>query len=134
MSLTPQRWRELQEINSTVNGSLRKVSDAERHGREEVWSLPTDGSGDCEDFALLKRRRLIERGWPSSALLLTMAKNWSGEGHAVLTVVTDQGDYILDSESSTIRPWNETGYQFVARQSQSNPRTWAVLGGNAAGR
>ncbi len=128
VALTPQRWRELEATNTVVNRALRKINDAEHHGREEVWSIPIDGAGDCEDFALLKRRRLIDRGWPSSALLVTMAKTWSGEGHAVLTVVTNQGDYILDSESSAIRPWNATGYQFVARQSHINPRVWAVIG------
>ena len=125
--LTPTRWQELQDVNNAVNASVAERSDAEVFGQEDVWSLPVNGQGDCEDFALLKRRQLIERGWPSSALLVTVVTTWSGEGHAVLTVVTDQGDFVLDNRTSSVRPWSSTGYRFFTRQAQGNPRRWVWI-------
>ncbi len=132
MVLTAERYRELEAINSYVNGSLREVSDYEQHGQEDVWTVPGQ-QGDCEDFALLKRKLLIARGWPSSALLLTVAATSSGEGHAVLTVVTDRGDYVLDNKTSRIRLWTDTGYMFFTRQSASDPRHWVAVRGGVPG-
>ena len=94
----------------------------------EKWSYPDDGYGDCEDYVLLKRRMLIEAGWPRSALLITVVRDRKGDGHAVLTVRTDKGEYILDNQNDKILPWSDTGYRFVKRQSQSDPNTWVALG------
>ncbi|WP_083861558.1 transglutaminase-like cysteine peptidase, partial [Microvirga lotononidis] len=101
VAVTAQRMSELQQINLTVNRSVEEMSDREQWGKEDVWSLPTTGRGDCEDYALLKRKLLIERGWPSAALLLTAALTPQGEWHLVLTAVTDKGDYVLDSRTDT---------------------------------
>lgn len=127
MALTPARRQELDSVNAAVNGSIREVEDAAQHGLEDVWSLPTSGQGDCEDFALLKRKMLIERGWPSSVLLVTTVSTHSGEGHAVLTVVTDQGDLVLDNKIRSVTPFNRTGYAFYTRQSPTNPRAWVWI-------
>jgi predicted transglutaminase-like cysteine proteinase len=125
--MTDQRWEELSEVNSSVNRSIREVSDMVHYGVEDYWTLPRDGKGDCEDFALAKRAALIQKGWPSSRLLITAVLTRRGEGHAVLTVVTDRGDYILDNKRWTVMLWSETDYTFLARQSASNPRLWTAL-------
>src|SRR4051812_24245887 len=70
--LTAERRAQLQQINGHVNSTIREVSDLEQYGREDVWALPTSGKGDCEDFALLKRKMLMERGWPASALSIAV--------------------------------------------------------------
>ena len=70
---------------------------------------------------LLKRRMLMEAGWPREALLITVVRDKKGEGHAVLTVKTDKGEFILDNQEEDILLWSETGYRFVKRQSQSDP-------------
>jgi predicted transglutaminase-like cysteine proteinase len=70
---------------------------------------------------------LIQSGWPREALLVTVVRNEKDEGHAVLTVTTDQGDYILDNQNKNILLWSETRYQFVKRQSQANPNVWVSL-------
>ena len=130
--LTPERHRELQQVNAHVNAAIQEVSDLEHHGQEDVWSIPRDGRGDCEDFALLKRKLLIQRGWPSSTLLMTVVGTPEGEGHAVLMVVTDAGDFVLDNKTSRIVLWSQTGYLFFSRVAQANPRQWeAIDGGNA---
>ena len=57
-----------------------------------------------------------------------MVRDKKEKGHAVLTVVTDQGDFILDNQNEDILLWSKTGYRFVKRQSQSNPNVWVSLG------
>jgi predicted transglutaminase-like cysteine proteinase len=100
----------------------------EHHGLVEKWSYPDDGYGDCEDYVLLKRRMLMEAGWPREALLITVVRDRKGDGHAVLTVKTDQGEFILDNQNEDIVLWSEAGYRFVKRQSQSDPNAWVSLG------
>jgi predicted transglutaminase-like cysteine proteinase len=94
----------------------------------ERWNYPDDGYGDCEDYVLLKRRMLMQAGWPREALLITVVRDKKGEGHAVLTVKTDRGEFILDNQEEEVLLWYETGYRFVKRQSQSNPNVWVSLG------
>jgi predicted transglutaminase-like cysteine proteinase len=115
--LTEERMAQLQQVNSHVNSTIREVSDLEQYGREDVWALPTSGKGDCEDFALLKRKMLIERGWPASSLSITVGATSQGEAHAVLTVSTSQGQYVLDNLTSSILSPAQTGHVFYARQS-----------------
>jgi predicted transglutaminase-like cysteine proteinase len=94
----------------------------------EKWSYPDDGYGDCEDYVLLKRRMLLQAGWPREALLITVVRDKKDEGHAVLTVKTDKGDYVLDNQAESIVLWSDTGYRFVKRQSQTDPNMWVSLG------
>jgi predicted transglutaminase-like cysteine proteinase len=77
---------------------------------------------------LLKRRMLMQAGWPREALLITVVRDKKGDGHAVLTVKTNRGEFILDNQEAEILSWNKTGYKFVKRQSQSDPNAWVALG------
>jgi predicted transglutaminase-like cysteine proteinase len=126
-ALTPEGWRELVRVNKRVNETIKPLSDLEHWGVVERWSYPDDGYGDCEDYVLLKRRMLIQAGWPRETLLVTVVRDKKGEGHAVLTVTTDKGDYVLDNQNEDILPWWKTGYRFVKRQSQSHPNAWVLL-------
>ena len=74
------------------------MTDLEHWGVVESWYYPDDGYGDCEDYVLLKRRMLMQAGWPREALLITVVRDKNGDGHAVLTVKTDKGEYILDNQ------------------------------------
>ncbi len=87
------------------------MTDMELYGRDEVWAYPVD-AGDCEDFVLLKRKLLIEKGFPVNTLLITVVRKPDGEGHAVLTVRTAQGDYILDNLNNDVKLWNDTPYHY----------------------
>ena len=128
VELTPTAMRELEEINRLVNGAIKPMTDLKHHGVLENWSYAEDGYGDCEDYALVKRKKLIERGWPRSALLMTVVRDRKGLGHAVLTVRTDKGDFVLDNQIKKVVLWTQTGYRFVKRQSQADPNTWVSLG------
>jgi predicted transglutaminase-like cysteine proteinase len=123
---TPERLSELDEINRMVNKLVEPATDNEIYGVNELWTLPTD-RGDCEDFALLKRRLLMERGWPASSLLMTVVRDEKNEGHAILTARTTQGDFVLDNKNEEVRLWTQTPYQYVMRQSYINPRVWVSL-------
>jgi predicted transglutaminase-like cysteine proteinase len=121
-----ERLKELDDINRTVNKEIAPATDLEVYGVNEYWTLPRT-RGDCEDYALQKRHNLIAKGWPVSSLLMTVVRDEKGEGHAVLTARTVQGDYILDNKIEDVRLWNKTPYQFVMRQSYLNPKVWVAL-------
>jgi predicted transglutaminase-like cysteine proteinase len=126
--LTPKAWKDLLRINKWVNNSIKPVTDLEHWGVVERWNYPDDGYGDCEDYALLKRRLLTQAGWPRQALLMTVVRDKRGDGHAVLTVKTDKGEFVLDNQNENVLLWSETGYRFVKRQSQTDPNVWVALG------
>lgn len=126
--LNGKSWKDLVRINKFVNDSIKPMTDMDHWGVVEKWSLPDDGYGDCEDYVLLKRKLLAQAGWPKEALLITVVREKSGDGHAVLTVKTDKGEFILDNQNPEIQLWSETSYRFVKRQSQTDPNAWVSLG------
>lgn len=128
VTLTPRAWKDLVRINTTVNDEIRPLTDLDHYGQLEKWTYPDDGYGDCEDYVLLKQRRLVEAGWPGQALLITVVREANGDGHAVLTVRTDKGEFILDNQVADVRLWSETNYRYVKRQSQVDPNLWVSLG------
>lgn len=128
LALSRRARMDLVHVNKWVNEAIKPLTDLEHWGVIERWSYPDDGYGDCEDYVLLKRRMLIQSGWPREALLVTVVRDKENKTHAVLTVTTDKGDYILDNQNDDILLWSETGYRFVKRQSQSDPNVWVSLG------
>lgn len=124
--LDDRRLAELDAVNRKVNTTVRPATDDELFGRPEVWDFP-DGSGDCEDFVLLKRKMLIDKGWPSAALLITVVRQTNGDGHAVLTVTTSRGDLVLDNLEPHILLWSETSYRYLKRQSEYNSGEWVSI-------
>jgi predicted transglutaminase-like cysteine proteinase len=126
--LTTKAWKDLARINRWVNATVKPITDLEHWGVVERWNYPDDGYGDCEDYVLLKRRMLMQSGWPRQALLITVVRDKRGDGHAVLTVKTDKGEFILDNQQEDVQLWSDTGYRFVKRQSQFDPNVWIALG------
>jgi predicted transglutaminase-like cysteine proteinase len=125
-ALTPGRLAEMDEVNRTVNRTIEAATDLEVYGKVEYWTIPTT-RGDCEDYALLKRQRLIALGWPASALLITVVRDENSEGHAILTARTAQGDFLLDNKMDDIMLWSQSKYTFVMRQSYLDPKMWMSL-------
>lgn len=124
--------RELERVNRFVNERIKPLTDQDHYGVVERWTYPEDGYGDCEDYVLLKRRMLMQLGWPRSALLITVVRDRKGEGHSVLTVRTDRGEFILDNQVEDVLPWAETGYRYIKRQAQHDPNIWVSLGDDRA--
>ena len=126
--LTSKAWSDLVKVNAWVHDNIQPITDQEHWGVVERWNYPDDGKGDCEEYVLLKRKMLMQAGWPREALLITVVRDKKGDGHAVLTVKTNRGEFVLDNQESQVLAWNKTGYRFVKRQSQSDPNTWVALG------
>jgi predicted transglutaminase-like cysteine proteinase len=119
-------WNVIRQINSKVNHDIMPMTDMEIFGRDEVWAYPKD-VGDCEDFALLKRKMLIDAGFSPADVLMTVVRKPDGEGHAVLTVRTSDGDYILDNLDADVKLWSETPYRFLKRQASFNTGRWVTI-------
>ncbi|MDE1924744.1 MAG: transglutaminase-like cysteine peptidase [Patescibacteria group bacterium] len=128
VALGPWVWEELKRINKYVNDTVKPMSDLEHWRTPEHWDYPDDGYGDCEDYVLQKRRFLLKLGWPRQALLITFVRDQKEKGHAVLTVKTDRGEYILDNLTDEILLWSHTDYGFIKRQSQTDPNVWVSVG------
>jgi predicted transglutaminase-like cysteine proteinase len=126
VNMTPATWALINEVNLYVNKTITPATDQEIYGVEEYWAYPVT-AGDCEDFALLKRRILIQRGIPTSDLLMTVVRKPDGEGHAVVTLRTSQGDYILDNLSDDIKMWYQTPYSYIKRQASYNAGRWVTI-------
>jgi predicted transglutaminase-like cysteine proteinase len=128
VDLTPDAYRDLERVNSFANDRIKPLTDLEQYGVIEKWTYPESGYGDCEDYVLLKRRMLLQLGWPRSALLITVVRDKKGDGHSVLTVRTNKGELILDNQTHEILAWQNTGYRYTKRQSQTDPNIWVSLG------
>ena len=120
------RYNELTNVNSTVNAEILPIPEVGQSSSNDNWKLPTS-SGDCEDFVLLKQARLIDMGWPESALLITVVDMQDGTRHAVLTVSTDSGDLILDNVTDKIFDWQNVNYHWIKRQSARNMMRWVEI-------
>ena len=125
-ALTSELWAQMSEINNSVNVAIFPRTDEEMFGVAELWSYPTT-EGDCEDYALLKQYMLERIGVPRSALLITVLRQLNGAGHAVLTVRTQEGDFVLDNLDERILVWNETDYLYLKRQSEEDAGKWVAI-------
>jgi predicted transglutaminase-like cysteine proteinase len=128
INLTSKALKAIARVDLWVNKNVLPLSDPDHWNEVDQWDYPIDGYGDCEDFALLKRKLLIDEGFPRQALLMTVVKDTHGEGHAILTVKTNRGEFVLDNLNDDVRAWDQTGYRFVKRQSQTDPNVWNNIG------
>lgn len=119
----------IRSVNRSVNRAVKPLSDMDIFGREEVWAYPDMGVGDCEDYALEKRRRLAKSGVSLANLLITVVRKPDGEGHAVLTVRTTKGDFVLDNLVDAVLPWQDTDYRYLKRQSSEHTGRWVSIRG-----
>ena len=126
VKLSRSAWDKIVDVNNAVNASIFPKTDEEMWGVPERWSYPST-EGDCEDYSLLKQYMLERAGFPRSALLMTVARQTNGDGHAVLTVRTDRGDFILDNLEDRVLDWKETSYRYLKRQSEQNSAKWMSI-------
>ena len=124
--MTDFGWKTLTEVNLSVNERIVPMTDEELYGRDEVWTYPTD-AGDCEDFVLEKRKELMAKGFPATDLLITVVRKPDGEGHAVLTVRTTQGDFVLDNLNNDVKLWTDTPYTYLKRQAAFDTGRWVSI-------
>lgn len=101
-------------INAAVNAGLKYRSDLDGYGLPDYWATAEEtlarGSGDCEEFAMLKMWMLLAAGFDRSQLRLQLVKLLkTGEDHAILIVDTGAGRLVLDNLSATVRDDSEVG-------------------------
>lgn len=120
-------WAAVSHINAAVNKAVKPMNDIDIYGKDEVWAYPDLGVGDCEDYVLEKRRQIARIGISLSNLLITVVRKPDGEGHAILTLRSDRGDYVLDNLNDELRPWFKTGYRFLKRQASNHTGRWVSL-------
>jgi predicted transglutaminase-like cysteine proteinase len=128
ITLTSDVWHTLVSVNKQVNAKVKPRTDKAHWGVEDRWDYPDDGYGDCEDYQILKRKRLVEEGLPHRAMRMTVVIDEEGLGHAVMMVRTDRGDFILDNKRNAVLPWSQTGYVYIKREGSTGSE-WAYLGG-----
>jgi len=131
ISLSPDLWSTIVQVNERVNTTILSVTDQDHWGVADRWDYPDDGMGDCEDIQLLKRRLLSEAGLPKRAMRMTVVIDEQGAGHAVMMIRTDHGDFILDNKRNPVLPWKKTGYVFLKREG-TDSAAWVALGGQQA--
>jgi predicted transglutaminase-like cysteine proteinase len=124
------RLSEASEVNRSINAQIVWRSDQDQYGQDEYWTTPLAFGlryGDCEDFALEKRRELLARGFPAGALALATARSAATGLHAVLIVRTDGGDYVLDNTTPWVEPWEATPYRWLRVQAGEDLMDWRVV-------
>jgi len=129
--MTDGLWERIVEINKRINAAIVPMNDIDIYGQDELWTYPTEGRGDCEDYVLEKRRELAAIGVSLANLLITVVRKPDGEGHAILTVRTTEGDFTLDNLTDSVRDWRETGYRFLKRQSSEDTGRWVAIRGGS---
>jgi predicted transglutaminase-like cysteine proteinase len=127
VQMTKQLRTVIATVNVAVNNAIKPMNDFDIFGRDEFWTYPASDVGDCEDYVLLKRRMLMSKGIGLSNLLITVVRKPDGEGHAVLTVRTDRGDFVLDNLNNAVRPWETTGYRYLKRQASDHSGRWVSI-------
>lgn len=129
VALTPDLWTVLEAVQRRLNAA--HPYRPEPLGADAWRRLGPGEPGDCEDLALTKRERLIRAGLPAGALRpatcrLRGTPFGPGDGHAVLTVETDRGTFVLGVEGGVV-PWDRSecdswGYRWAGP-------AWVALGG-----
>jgi|SRR5882672_864189 len=130
IELTDEKWDALVGANNWVNRNIKPLTDKKHWGKINVWTYAEDGYGDCKDYVLLKRRILMEIGFPREALLVAIVWTQQNNGHAVLIARTNAGDFVLDNLSPKVLLWTKVGHDFVKRQSPTDPNKWVYIDGH----
>jgi predicted transglutaminase-like cysteine proteinase len=131
MALTDARWQQLRRVNREINRAIQPSSDRALFGIEEYWQRPLltigrGARGDCEDYALEKRARLLALGWAPDMLAMAVAVAPRIGLHATLVVQTDRGDFVLDNLSDAPRALAELDYLWISRQVGPSLTSWAA--------
>jgi hypothetical protein len=75
------------KVHNTVNSKLKFKDDTKAGGRpNDTWTIPTGIYGDCEDYALLKKKLLIEAGFNADDIKLLIV-NRQGEQKSTKKVI-----------------------------------------------
>jgi predicted transglutaminase-like cysteine proteinase len=127
-------WETLANTNRETNWLIRPSEDRATYGVDEYWAMPLtatgDGSnarGDCEDYALEKRARLIAENVDPRILSLAVVYSEFSGLHTVLVVRTKQGDIILDNLHDELLPARKSPYKILTMQAGARLTSWSLV-------
>lgn len=123
-SAAADQLRELNAVNAKVNAAIAPKSDPDPVDRNWlIWPR----QGDCDDYAVTKRHVLLQKGWPSSELLLAeVVLAATGEHHLVLVVRSAAEEWVLDNRKRDVVRFAELRdeYNWVRVEASDNPKFW----------
>lgn len=129
IELTHEKEAMLMGINRSVNDAIQYKTDAELYQKADFWTVVHGiGEGDCDDYALTKRKRLMDLGLPADDLRLATCWTEEGDYHAVLTVETSKGTMVLDNRYPFPYHWSTPSYRWHKRQKPGRLK-WELLTG-----
>jgi predicted transglutaminase-like cysteine proteinase len=131
MTLNADRQADLERVNTSLNASIKPITDQKQYGVPEYWEV-ADKAGDCEDYALAKRKALRALGWLLETLDIAVCRTQTGEAHAVLIAHTDQGDMVLDNLMDRIERWDHAGYHWIMVSVDGSLKNWRSLEAGSA--
>lgn len=94
-------------VNSSINRLIAYKTDSALYGKLDYWATPSEilerRAGDCEDYAILKMTALLRAGVPAQSMSIVVVQHRRrGFFHAVLSVSTSSGTFILDNLSNLV--------------------------------
>ncbi|WFP62773.1 transglutaminase-like cysteine peptidase [Mesorhizobium sp. WSM4904] len=115
-------------VNSSINRLIAYRRDSVVYGKLDYWAKPSEilehRAGDCEDFAILKMAALLRAGIPARSMSLVVLQDRRRKFfHAVLSVSTGSGTFILDSLSNNVAMDSDLP-DYVPLYSFSTDRAW----------
>lgn len=126
-AMSDTSWQMVLDLNEEINARIRPRDDLSLFGVSDFWTRGLR-YGDCEDYVIAKKEALIARGIaPENLLYGIIRDDWNGGYHATLILRTTDGDYVLDNLRDRILPWEETGYDFIMRQSGVEAEAWVAV-------
>jgi predicted transglutaminase-like cysteine proteinase len=121
--LAPVEIARLTAVNTAVNAAILPLDEPPG---EDVWRL-APLAGDCEDYALTKKHRLIATGFPAERLRFATVLTEANEYHAVLLVDDAERWLVLDNRFDAVRDWTEaeaSGYRLIAVEGLGASGAW----------
>ena len=115
-------------VNASINRLIAYRKDSAVYGKLDYWAKPSEildrRAGDCEDFAILKMTALLDAGIPAQSMSLVVLQDRKRKFfHAVLSVSTASGAFILDSLGNVVRRDSDLP-DYVPLYSFSMDRAW----------
>ncbi len=114
---------QLTALSTKVNGQYAPALDKEIYGEDERWTYPSD-KADCEDYALVKRKELLQMGVMPERLSMAVVKQKNGDGHAILLVEGSDDIYVLDNLTDKARTFSEAANDYTFVKWSSTLKKW----------
>lgn len=102
----------LVRINRYVNDLISYSFDPSLYARKDHWATANEtlsrGSGDCEDYVILKLHLLKAYGVSGRQMRMHLMRDLAANAdHAILVVKTPSGERVLDNRTNRVFPLSE---------------------------